>query len=735
MPPAPALRSVPAPGRGSRSRALPCLPLFVLLALAGAPAGADPVADPPAADAPAAEEPDARAGDDAPDASPPAPPLLRVPEVTISTTRTEVEVLDVPGNVTVLDRPTIERSGARDVPDLLRREAGIFVTNTTTNPEGYTVEARGFNNGGGNGSGTLVLVNGRRVNEPNGGVADWSFIPIDEIERIEVVRGPVSTVHGDNAMAGVIHLITRHPEQDGVRATLRGRTGTYDTDAGSALLEGKAGGVSASAFLDGLSTDGYRERSGFRAHTGDLDLRFDLAARGRLALQGGYASTMRQRPGDLTRAEMALDRRQAEPGSGSNFDDARQRWLQAILDLDVGEHVSVRLQPFHRRRTDRSEILDPFSEFTASIEQDAAGLNSQVEFAFDVLGRPNRLLVGGDLLQEDVDNDSLFVLIDPFFGNAAFPSRSASRRKLWSVFVHDELALTDALLLSLGVRRDRARYEATDRLADREFENRYTAWSPRGALTWRVREWASLYASYARGFRFPNQDEAFGFFGIEPGLEPQKSDSWETGVKIRTDCLTLNAAAYTMNVEDEILFNPLAPNPFFLPFVVLGRNVNLDRTRHRGLELFASVRPVEWLELYGSYTFDDVKVTRDGVTGLEGLRLPITPRHRGTAGVRVLLPFGFEAGVNANYVGSRTLANDLTNSIERLPRFASYDARLAWRREIAAWLTLELEGVAYNVTNRRYTEFGGFSSFEQVAGLFPSPDRHYLVGVRLVVRR
>ena len=201
---------IPAPAtrrERRRSCATPFLSLFVSLLLATPALGE---ADDPPSDAP-------------------PPPVIVVDEVTITATRAERSVLDVPGNVTVIDRETIDQSGVRHVPELLRREAGIFVTNATTNPETYTVEARGFNNGGGNGSGMLVMVDGRRVNEPNTGVVDWALIPLDQVERIEVVRGPASAAYGDNAMAGVIHIITRSGE-DGLRAIARGETGTYDTD-------------------------------------------------------------------------------------------------------------------------------------------------------------------------------------------------------------------------------------------------------------------------------------------------------------------------------------------------------------------------------------------------------------------------------------------------------------------------------------------------------------------------
>ena len=145
-----------------------------------------------------------------------------------------------------------------------------------------------------------------------------------------------------------------------------------------------------------------------------------------------------------------------------------------------------------------------------------------------------------------------------------------------------------------------------------------------------------------------------------------------------------------------------------------------------------SVRPIAWLEVYGSYTYDDVKFTRHPT--LEGNRFPITPRHRGNAGVRVDLPYGFEIGADARWVGNRFVANDVTNSVERLPKFAVYDARIAWSHDVGEHFTVGFDVVGHNLRDRHYVEFGGVSTFSGLVGFFPSPRRHYVAGVRLEAR-
>jgi outer membrane receptor protein involved in Fe transport len=654
--------------------------------------------------------------------------VIPVDEISKTAARAERNVLDVPGNVTRIDRSQIERSGARDLPDLLRREAGVFVTNTTTNPEGYTVEFRGFNNGGGNGSSTLVLVDGRRVNEPSSSAVDWALIPLGLIESIEIVRGPASALYGENALAGVIGIRTLRPER-GLQATLIGRAGTYDTGGGGLWVGGGAGPVRASGSFEGRVTDSYRDRADFRDQQGQMDLSFDLGGRGTLGLRGGYGSQHRDRPGSLTQDELTVDRRQAAVGSDEDFDRVRERFGQAWLDLSLAEPLALHVESWHRTRTDGAQTSDPFFRFTTDGQSDVDGVSGWFELDVAPLGHRLRTVTGCDWLQEDYDFDSAF----EFFPFEASLSATRARRQLYGLFLQTELNLTEDLILSAGVRRDAARYRGADALLGRDLGARFVEWSPKAALTWRVVEPLSVYVSYARGFRFPNFDEAFGFFGFSPGLLPQTSNSYEVGAKLRTQRITANLAAYTMSVEDEIFFDPLAPNAFS-PFLT-GVNVNLDRVRHRGVEASASIRPVAWLELYGSYTFDDVTIRRDLLTGLAGFRLPLTPRHRGTAGAILYLPWGFEVGANANYVGSRPLANDVRNQLERLPSYASYDARVGWRREIATGLSLLVDATAYNVTNRKYSEFGGISAFSPRVGFYPAPERHYLIGARLELRR
>jgi iron complex outermembrane receptor protein len=660
----------------------------------------------------------------------PEPPIIDAGEITVSSTRTERGALEVPGNVTRIDREAIERSGARTVPDLLRREAGIYVTNTTGTPEGFTVEARGFNNGGGNGCSTLVLVDGRRLNEPETGCPDWSFVFLDEIEHIEIVRGPASAVYGDNAGAGVIQMFTRQPEDGRTRVVTHGSTGSWGSQEGSVLVDGRAKGLWARAFFDHIDTNGYRDQSGFDADSSRLGLGWDLDGYGELRLEGGYDSTDRERPGALTKAEMDDNRRQADPDSLGDSNRARSRFLQTSLEVRPREDVTVRFVPYVRRRTDDGQLSgdDGFGgvfDFLTDTETDQYGFDGQVEYAFEAFGRTHTLVTGGEWRREDSD-------VGNVFASAGFDSDTDVdlTRKTGGLFLEQEVSLRDDLSLLLGVRRDWVDYDGGGQQLDTfgttavDVDEDHEVWSPSAALTWRVTQAASLYASYARGFRSANLQETVSLFGVDP-LDPQRSENYEIGAKLRQGMATANIAFYWMNVDDEMLFDPIA-----------FANTNLEEVRHRGIEVSGTLRPIEWLELYASYTYDDVKIQDDvlistfpDVFGRPG-GIPLTPRHRGAAGVIAFLPCGFEIGVDGRWVGDRPLVNDLDGSSDHLPSYGVYDGRIAWRGQYGG-LSLLLEAVGRNLGDKEYSEFGGEASFGGAPGFFPSPERNYTLGFRL----
>ncbi len=641
-------------------------------------------------------------------------------EISVTATRGERNLLDVPANVTVIERAEIERSGAPNLPELLRREAGLFVANTTSNAEGYSVEARGFLNGGGNGCRTLVLIDGRRANEPDSGCPDWTFVTLDQIERVEIVRGQGSTAYGDSALGGVIQIFTRGASAEGeTRASLQLERASFDGERANGFVSQRIGALRVGASASYDDTAGYRERADLNNKRWQIDLGYELGDVGSLGLAGGYASSERSRPGTLNASDIDDDRDAAGPNL--DFGRERERFLQGSLDLALPWELQLRATPYYRHSQAQNhfESPGPFGfTFDSDTDADAAGIDLQLSREVEWFGREVRLLAGAELRQDDIDVASSFAQND-------------ATRKLWGVFAQAEAWLIDDVMLSIALRRDRSDLEgrSNDFRGPLRWAEEQAIWSPRAALSWRFHENGSAYISYGRGFRFPNLDETFGSFGFSPGLAPERAHGVETGATWRTERLEARAVLYTMYVKDEIFYDPIAP-----PF---GGNDNVDEVRHQGAELGARVSLREWLTASASYTHDDVEVRKDSVPALVGQQLPLTPENRGSLALEAELPLGFAASLSGTFVGDRRVANDVLGAEADLASYATLDARVAWTHDVAQGVAFTLEATGRNLTGTHYSEFAGLSifSFPPETRFYPAPDRNWSVGARVSFER
>jgi iron complex outermembrane receptor protein len=455
----------------------------------------------------------------------PAPPIVEAAEVSVTAARGERSVLDVAAHVTVIDREEIEASGAANLPELLRRQAGISVANTTTNVEGYNVEARGFLNGGGNGCRTLVLVDGRRVNEPDTGCPDWTFLSLANIERVEVIRGAASAAYGDNALGGVIEISTRGAaasEDGSARGALHAESSSFDSESADAFAARDFGAFGGSLAVRYDDTAGYRDHADLAGHALDAGLDVEVGERGSARLSGGFATSDRSRPGALFEPQ-ASDNRTAASGTRDSGVE-REQHVQAALALALPAELALRAVPYYRHSQADNDFVTPFFSFPSERDLDMQGIDLQLRRDLSVAGMALRAIGGGELRRDEIEVAS---------GTGSFASANDAERDVFALFVQLEAALADDLLLSVGLRRDDTELTGSSQtaFASSDFDTELAAWSPRASLAWRFREDASAWLSYARGFRFPNLDEAFGAFGFSPGLEPERSQAAEIGAR------------------------------------------------------------------------------------------------------------------------------------------------------------------------------------------------------------
>ena len=225
--------------------------------------------------------------------------------VVVSAQRSEQSNTSIPGSITVISSADIERSGAISLDQVLRGQGGIQIRDLVGDGTGFTVGMRGF--GATAGSNTLLLIDGRRLNNPDLASPEFNSIHLKDIERIEIIQGSAGTLFGDQAVGGVINIITKTPKDQHAYAKLT--TASYDNNSLSAGISNKLdNGVSYRLSAVTRSADNYRDSN--EVEYENLLGRIDYeSGDGNVFFEYQNINENAQRPGGLFAADFALDRR------------------------------------------------------------------------------------------------------------------------------------------------------------------------------------------------------------------------------------------------------------------------------------------------------------------------------------------------------------------------------------------------------------------------------------------
>ena len=221
-------------------------------------------------------------------------------EVVVTGTREEDSIREIPKNVTVITADDIAQAPSNNVVDLLAREANVGLRSFFGTDKQAGVDIRGM--GDSFGSNVIVMVDGVRLNSPDLSGPALSSIPLDRIERIEIVRGAGSVLYGDGAVGGVINIITKKGDTE-PEARILTSYGAYSTYDERASFGGRFGRVSLNANGDYYSTDGYRDNGYLRKKDAGVNAAWDLGERVTLSLAGSTHEDAYGLPGAVSKAD------------------------------------------------------------------------------------------------------------------------------------------------------------------------------------------------------------------------------------------------------------------------------------------------------------------------------------------------------------------------------------------------------------------------------------------------
>ncbi|MDF1563992.1 MAG: TonB-dependent receptor [Deltaproteobacteria bacterium] len=687
-----------SPELEARAEALGAIARSASLAPAPAAASEDPGAAPDAAvtvagsgEAGVADETGAGEGAAAREPEAPARPRNEVPdelpdeevyaEQVVAASRLAASPLDAPGATAAVSEQDLRLSGASDLAAILRRAAGVEVMTLT--PGDSQVSIRGLNQRLSNK--VLVLIDGRSVYLDFLGTTLWPALPVarDEIERIEVIRGPASALYGADAFSGIINIVLRDPGEERVHLSLRaGEGGTLglQTVLSGRTEKGLAWRASAhgqQAQQHSLPVDPERADLLVFPEQPQIGLR-NLGARLDLTLRPARGFTLRGGAG-LT------------GGSQTFLGIGRLRELHARDSVFGQTHLSLSTPWGVEARAYwnlyRADVGD-FASPLGSVETRIDDLASHAVDAEVVLARsfhlllPHELVVGAgyrfkSIVMSWLDDDHL--------------------EHHLSAFLEDALVLHPRLRLTLSGRLDHHPLLEQPQL------------SPRAALNWRFTDTQALRLSAGSAFRSPtfvesyldfaNQTPVRGVTALGLGnreLLPEVITSFELGYRLEGSFLAVEANAYYNRVSRQILLSRIEPYgltdaPGYLedaeafPVGQLVFENDDARFRQAGAELGCRFFPLEGVDAYFSYAFHDTRP--EDASGLEGREADRrTPAHALGAGLQYRSPFGLELGVDLSFRSGTVWVEQVTDEVRgvrfeafELPAYTVLDAWLGYR--------------------------------------------------------
>lgn len=576
------------------------------------------------------------------------------PTVVVTAARLAVPIDQVGSSVTVLDGDELEAKGYRQVADALREVPGLSVVNSGGPGALTNVRLRGSNPGE-----VKVLIDGVNLNDPSNANGEYDFdsLALQNVDRIEVLRGPQSALYGSDAMGGVINIITKTGEGP-AKFTGRLEGGSYGTHREGAGVSGSYGRAAYSLSAQNQATDGFSrsrrgsERDGMESQSVVGKGNITVTDNASLEVTGGYTKT------DTDFDPFGSDGpAYADKQSFYGKATARVQMLDRVLEHVLGTQVA-------RAEREYNEPLNGFSRFS-SFDSTVQGMDYQANLK---LRTRDMLSAGVNYERQDAQN----VSISP--ANVITTDLDARDHKL-GFYGQYMLGLGKDTTLTLGGRRERHDRFGTD--------NTYRATAIHNFRS----TGTSIHGSYGTAVKVPTLYQLFSFYG-NPGLMPEESRGMDLG--------------FDQSVwNDQVNFGVTAFKNYYTNLIDydFGTNMygNIAKAKTQGLESTVKVKVTDAIatSLNHTYTYAINEQTKQV--------LPRRPKHLANLGVDFAPPGkDYKLGALLRYVGAQR-DSDFSSAVDKEHLVADVYGDYAINENLDAYARIE------NLFDNQYQEVDGYN--------------------------
>lgn len=477
---------------------------------------------------------------------------IDIERIVVTPSRIKEDIEETGRKVDLITREDIELSSADDLAELLTDFTSVNISSDGGVGANQNIRMRGLT-----AAEVLILIDGRPINNPRDGQVDFSSIPLDNIERVELVHGPSSSLYGSQAMGGTVNIITKQPPTgDKPKTELLSSFGTFETYSETILHGARINDFSYLISGAYQSSQGFRDNSEFNAKDFNLKLKYDISDRQAVAFNCGFYKSKTGAPYKIT----------------SPDPDDKQNKMSDYLDLgwnfqyDAKTEMSVRVY----NNYERLAFLENSPTYEKSTHTtQARGINLQ---GSRFLTNNCRLITGFD-----------------YIGN--FNNSSSSSKHKYNVkagFLESQLKFFDRLNLNLSVRID-------------DYSNFGTTVNPSLTFLGEISDHIKCHGLFARSFRAPTFNDLYwpdeGWAKGNPNATPEKGFTGEFGIK--TDInkyFTVDITYYRNAFNDLINWAPNADGTIWQPS-------NINSALIDGIEFENSITLFDNLFIRIGYTY------------------------------------------------------------------------------------------------------------------------------------
>ncbi len=562
-------------------------------------------------------------------------------ELVVTASRTEEDIKDTPASVQVITRQDLESKGVSKLNDVLRLATGVYQYTGLTR-DNSAVSIRGFDN-----KQTLILIDGKRLAGEPTGVFEIDRITVEDIERIEIVRGPVSALYGSDALGGVINIITRRSDKPFIQ--FNSQYGTYNGGEGSKKV---LSGIVSSGYVSNFNV----QLSGMYLKQKPLivnnDSTLDDDDLRKISMKASYRfspSTALQFDASYMKELVKLQTETMGQTNKSRYDNYRYDLALQLThkdkDIDIlGRlYTSVYSKDYEQRNL-KTGVLTDF--YPTERKTPTAEIKATREFF------GNHVVTIGAEYRQDIYKGAKIVTGEgSYIETREGLKKEGSEKNIsyWAIYLQDEWFITNNLLAVPAIRYDDSSIFSGEI-------------SPKIGLTYRIMPNLRLKASVGHAFRSPNVEELYQYFTTRmarfwnsvrgnPDLKPEKSMSYEIALEAEGDKMRGRIALFYNDVKD-LIQNILVGGTGTQANPQVFISSNIHKARIQGIEFEGGIELLKDLDLRLAYTYlDAMNKTTD-------LPLTLKPQHKLIGKLSYEhRPWGMRLDFWTEYVGRLIMGN------------------------------------------------------------------------------